>query len=153
MTDETEKRRQLQLTLLREGYTQDNAREAAAKWPLAGLDEEWVQKMHEDAKRFPERQILPPGSIDLADVKSQREDAEMEAEEQVYYAKRDKLAEQILESFSTCNMCTPTLLALSIALQESKGISLLESLEEIIKEANFLLRFNSDIQLNETEQS
>lgn len=77
MTDE-DKRHELQLLLLREGYTQEQARDMAT-----GAGAEWVdgviERMREDAMRHPERQIVPPGTVDLHDVKSAREDAEMEA--------------------------------------------------------------------------
>ena len=50
---ETAKRRELQLILLREGYSQDEARMRAAKWPADKLDE-WIEKMRPSAMRFPE---------------------------------------------------------------------------------------------------
>src|SRR6476659_5889321 len=99
MTDDNEaaKRRELQLILLREGYSQDYAREAAAEWPTAKLDDELVAKMREDAMRFPERAILPEGTPDLADIKSAREEALAEAEEEKYYERRDRLSAVMAE--------------------------------------------------------
>ena len=63
---------------LREDYTEDEARKMVA------LDE-WLEKMREDAMRFPERQIVPPGTTDLADVKSQHEETLLAAAEAVYF--------------------------------------------------------------------
>ena len=58
------KRHELQLLLLREGYTQDEARKMAAEVYTEKLDE-CLELIREDAMRFPERAIVPgPGTAD-----------------------------------------------------------------------------------------
>ena len=54
--DDAAKRRELQLILLRNGYSQEYAREAAAEWPADKLTDPLVDRMRESALRDPERQ-------------------------------------------------------------------------------------------------
>jgi hypothetical protein len=88
--------------------------------------------MRENAMRFPERQIVPPGTIDLADLKSQREEAQMEAEEAEYFEKRDRLAALMAQSFSVSEMPTAVLQALLDVL-EAGGVDRLVAMADIIK--------------------
>ena len=97
------KRHELQLLLLREGYTQDEARKMAAEVYTEKLDE-CLERIREDAMRFPERAIVPPGTVDLADLKSQREEAKQDAEEAEYFANRNELAVMMAKSFSLDEM-------------------------------------------------
>jgi hypothetical protein len=131
MTSEPEKRRELQLMLLREGFTQDEAREMATGIKTELLDPS-LERMRENAMRFPERQIVPPGTIDLADVKSQREAAISEAEEAKYYENQTKLAMEMAQSFSPPEMPTAVLQALLGAL-ETNGIDRLDAIADIIQ--------------------
>ena len=130
--DETEKRHELQLLLLREGFTQDDARESAARTDR--LDE-FLEMLRKNAVQFPERperQILPVGTLDLADVKTKREDAISEAEEAEYYENRDKLATMMAQSFSLPSMPLAVVQALLDVL-EANGINRLAAMADIIK--------------------
>ena len=128
--DETEKRRKLQLLFLREDYTEDEARKMVA------LDE-WLEKMREDAMRFPERQIVPPGTTDLADVKSQHEETLLAAAEAVYFENQIRLATLMEQSFSLPEMLTAVLQALLDVL-ETNGVDRLEAMTEISETVDFL---------------
>jgi hypothetical protein len=134
--DEAAKRRELQMILLREGYGQTEAREMAADLATDKLDE-WVNRMRESAMRFPERAILPEGTPDLADIKRAREEALMDAEEEKYFARRDRLCDVMIESFSVPELPTATLMALVDAL-EAGGINRLDAFTEIEKHLAFL---------------
>jgi hypothetical protein len=137
MDNETELRRELQLVLLREGFTQDYAREAAADWVITPETIAKMEQMREDAKRFPARQILPPGTIDIADIKSQNEEALCEIEEQKYYANQAKLSVLMAESFSLPEMSVAVLQTLLFVLEEG-GIERMAAIAEIIKTVEFL---------------
>ena len=129
--NEAAKRRELQLILLREGYSQTEARLMAAELATDKLDE-WLNRMRKDAMRFPARAILPEGSPDLADIKSAREEARMEAEEAKYYARRDRLGVVMVELFSVPELPTATLVAL-IDVLEAGGIDRFDAITDIEK--------------------
>jgi hypothetical protein len=135
--DETEKRRELQLMLLREGYTQDEARKAAASEPAELLDK-WLV-FRKDAMRFPERQIVPIGTLDLADVKSRREEALLEAEEAKYFKNRARLAALMPQSFSLQEITAVVLQALLDVVQ-ANGVDRLAAMTDITKTVDGLRR-------------
>ena len=138
--NEAAKRREIQMILLREGYTQTEAREMAAELATDKLDE-YLNLTRESAARFPERAILPEGTPDLADIKRDREWALEEVEEEKYYARRDRLCDVMAELFSVPELPTATLMALVDAL-EAGGIARLDAFTEIEKELAFLRKVN-----------
>jgi hypothetical protein len=129
--DEVAKRRELQLILLREGYSQEDAHQQATGCPVDELDE-WIEKMCDHAMHFPERQILPPGTADMVDAKSQRREALNEVELDQYFAKRDRTAELMIQSFSAYEMPTAVLQALIDALEEV-GVDRQDAVAKIAK--------------------
>jgi hypothetical protein len=131
--DETAKRRELQLMLLREGYSQDEARETAAHTDR--LDD-WLKLMRKNVTG-PERQIVPPGTVDLIDLKRQRENAIAEAEEEKYYERRDRLATTMAELFHPSDLPIAALMAM-LEVIEANGVDRLEALADIIKHVQFL---------------
>ena len=137
MDNETELRRELQLVLLREGFTQEYAREAAAEWVITPETIAKMEEMREDAKRFPERQILPPGTLDIADIKTRNDEALCEIEEQKYIENQAKLAMLMTQSFSLPEMSVAVLQTLLSVLEES-GIERLTAMQDIIKTVEFL---------------
>jgi hypothetical protein len=143
--EETEKRRQIQLAFLRLGWTQNEARRAAEDmdFPLTEKGEEVFERMCKEAEHCPQRQIQAPGSIDLYDVKSQREEDEWEAECEVELAKTYELHAFITRLFPDNDMIAPVLRALCFSLQE-RGLSVLDSLAKIAEIAKFNLKFNTD---------
>lgn len=86
--------------------------------------------------QHPERQIVPPGAIDLADVKSQREQA-IVAEELKYFAERDQLAALMAPLFSVPELPTAMLMALLDVL-ETGGVDRLDAIADIAKTVEFL---------------
>ena len=144
MTDDNEaaKRRELQLILLREGYSQTEARQMAAELAADKLDE-WLNRMRESAMRFPARAILPEGTPDLADIKRTREEALIDAEEAKYYARRDRLGVVMAELFSVHELPTATLVAL-IEVLEAGGIDRFDTITDIEKHLALLRSVNVD---------
>jgi hypothetical protein len=140
VVDEAALRRELQLLLLREGYTQDDARDMATGVSLERVAPA-VERMREDAMRFPERQILPPGAVDLADVKSQREDAVMAEEEKQYFLNQDRLAATMAMSFSVDELPTAALQALLDVLEDS-GIDRLKAMNLIIERVEVMQKMH-----------
>lgn len=150
--DEAAKRRELQLMLLREGYSQDDAREMAAGLVIERLDEQ-LEKMREHAMRFPERQIVPIGTVDLYDVKSQREQTIGDAEEVEYFENRNRLTALMTQSFSLTEMPTAVLQALIEAL-EANGVERLDAMTDISKTIDFLRKITEyERQHSNTEES
>lgn len=131
MTDETEKRREFQLLLLREGWTQEMARDIATdvNVKIEEIDKA-IERMREHAMRFAERQIVPPGTVDLADMKTKRQETIDEAEAARYHANRDRLGILMAELFSLDEMPMAVLQALLDVL-EGNGVDRLEAISEI----------------------
>jgi hypothetical protein len=129
--DEAAKRREVQLILLRQGYTQAEAREGATVLEANRLDE-YLDLSRESAARFPERAILPEGTPDLHDVKRAREEAAGDVEEEKYFARRDQLAALMAELFSTDELPTAALVALIDTLEDS-GVPRLTTIANIEK--------------------
>jgi hypothetical protein len=136
MMNETEKRREVQLKLLREGFTQDEARNTATNATAEWLDK-CLALLGKKAPPLPERQILPPGTLDLADVKSQREEALLEAETAEYYENEDRLAVLMAQSFSLHELPVAVINALLNVL-EANGIDRMDAMADIIKTVEFL---------------
>ena len=131
MTIELDKRHELQRLFLREGYPQDEAREMAADLPADRLDE-WLEKWREHAMQFPERAIVPPGTVDLEDVKSQREQVRFDAEVAEYFEKQDRLSALMAQSFSVAELPLAVLQALLDVL-EAGGRRRLPAMADIIR--------------------
>lgn len=140
--DEAAKRRELQLLLLREGYTQDEAREGAAEGSAERLDE-FLELLRKDAMRFPERQIVPPGTVDLEDVKINREHAIIAEEGAAYCRKQEWLATAMAQSFSVSELPIAALQALLDVL-EANGIDRLTAMADLIKDVEVLRKILED---------
>jgi hypothetical protein len=136
---EAAKRHELQLLLLREGYSQDEARMMAANLAADKLDE-WVEKRRPYVMNSPERQILPPGAIDLHDLKSQREDALMEAEEAKYMENVTKLGIMMAQSFSLPELPDAVLRALRGVL-EINGLTSVDAAAKIFNAAEIMRNY------------
>ena len=80
--------------------------------------------------QFPEHQIVPPGTIGLADLKTRRKEANDEVEAAEYYAKRDQLGIMMAQSFSLDEMPMAVLQALLDVL-EINGIDRLAAIANI----------------------
>jgi hypothetical protein len=136
ISEADEKRRELQLLLLREGLTQDDARKTATRLPADQLDE-LLKSLRKDAMRYPERQIVLPGTVDLQDVKTQREEAISDAEDAEYFERQDRLQAAMAQSFSVSDLPTAVLLAL-LSVLERNGIDRLNAIADIIEKVEYL---------------
>jgi len=101
----------------------------AAEW---AVDDAMLDAWHERSRHLPERQIVPPGTVDLVDLKTKREEAADEAGEARYYENQVLLSQQMAESFSVPEMPLAVLQALLDVL-EAGGIERLSAMDNIIK--------------------
>jgi hypothetical protein len=130
VVDEAAQRRELQLLLLREGFTQDEAREANRRKLGAGCpDGGRHARARHAVPRAPDR---PSRRSRSADVKSEREDAVMAEEEKEYFLNQGRLATMMAQSFSASELPTAVVQALLDVLEDN-GIDRLEAMDDIIK--------------------
>ena len=105
--------------------------------------DEWLEKMRGHAMRHPARQIVPPGTIDLEGVKSQRKESHQRGGRGGILRKSSHSWVCRWRSRSACPQCRPPCLQALLDVLEANGIDGLDAMMDIIKTIEFLRKVAS----------